>query len=128
MYLREARDNLRQLHHGPMGFDRDAQHLAQHRDPDLKANAGEEAGQHGLREEVGNEAQFEQSRNGEESGSHQGHQARQRDIPCAAGVFHAGDASGENRRGRRIGGHHEVAGRTESRETQQQAAAACRNP
>ena len=59
MDVRQTADDLGELLNRPVGVDRDAQHLAEHRDADLEADAGEKADQHGLRKEVGEEAELE---------------------------------------------------------------------
>ena len=59
MQMRQPTDDLGELLDRPVGVDRHTQHLAEHRDADLEADAGEKADQHRLRKEVGQEAELE---------------------------------------------------------------------
>ena len=54
-----ATDHLGDLVDGAGAVNRHAEHLAEHRDADLETDAREKADQHGLREEVGEEAELE---------------------------------------------------------------------
>ena len=96
-----------------MSGDWDSQHLSQHGDADLEPNSGEKAGKHGLGEKVGDEAQFEQSRQQQEPSGKQRNRPRQRNISRAGCGRQAGDSSGEDGRGRGVGGNHQVAGGAE---------------
>ena len=99
-----------------MSGNRHSQHLSKHRDSDLEPNPSEEADEHRLREEVGDEAQFEQSRQQQEPGRKQRDRTRQGYIPCTGYWRQAGDPTGKDGRGCGVGGNHQVAGGAEGRE------------
>ena len=61
MDRREPRRDLAQLDERLSRGDRQAEHVAEHADRDLETDPGEEADQHGPREEVGEEAEPEQA-------------------------------------------------------------------
>ena len=119
MQLREAAADFGELNDGLVGVDLDAEHLAENRDADLKADAGEEADEYGLGEEVGDEAELEQAREQQKTGGEQRHQASQGDVACAGGGRHAGESAAKDRRGGGVGGDDEIAGRAEGREGEQ---------
>ena len=62
MHAGKPAADLVQLHDGFMRVDRDAEHLTEHGDADLKSHAGEKADEHCLGEKVSDEAKFEQAR------------------------------------------------------------------
>ncbi len=94
-------------------MDFDAEHLAEHGDRDLKADAGKETHQHGLRKEVREKSQLEDARQQEHRRrQHRNHRCH-RDVAWACHRREIGKAAGQNRGGRRIRRDHEVAGRTE---------------
>ncbi len=84
VYLREPAYDLDQLQNCPAGVDRQAHHLAQHRNPDLKAHARKKAGEDGLRKEVGQETEFRDSRDEQHSRGEQRHYCGESDVRRAA--------------------------------------------
>src|ERR1700679_735117 len=77
-----------------IGFD--AEHLAEDCDTDLKAYSGEEADENSLGEEVGDEAELEQTRKQQKSGGEERDETGQRYISCAGGRGHAGESAAKN--------------------------------
>ena len=55
--VRQGAEDLEELHNGSAGPNLHADHLAQHRNTDLKSDTGEKSHQHSLREEVSQESQ-----------------------------------------------------------------------
>ena len=112
----EPNQDLPGLHHGPARLHRDAEHVGQHADADLDADAGEEAHQHGPRQEIRKEPQPEQARHQQQRRGQQGHHADQRQILRARRVGHGGQRAGQDRGRAGIGGHDQMARRGEDRE------------
>ncbi len=54
--------DLVELEDGFVGIGGDAEHLSEDGDADLEADTGEKSDEHGLGEEVGDEAELEQAR------------------------------------------------------------------
>jgi hypothetical protein len=59
--LGETADELAHSIDGAVGRDSDAEHLAEHGDADLHADAGEESDEHGPRQEIGEESELEKA-------------------------------------------------------------------
>ena len=96
-----------------------AEHVAQHRDADLKSDPGEKTDQHRARKEVGEKSQLEDPRQQQKAGGQQRHHADQRHVLLAGGRSHLGQRTGKDDGRRRIRSHDEMAGRTEHRERDQ---------
>ena len=116
MDLGETADELAQLIDGAMRRHGDAEHLAEHGDADLDADAGEESDEHGPRQEIGEESELEEPREQKQRGGEQRERADERHVPLAARRGHFGKPAGEDRRGRRVGRHDQVPRRSEDRE------------
>jgi hypothetical protein len=58
MHFLQSSTNFSQLQDRSASGNLHSQHLSKHRDSDLEPNPSEEADEHRLREEVGDEAQF----------------------------------------------------------------------
>ena len=82
----QAAQDLAQLIDGAMRVDRHAEHLAQHGDADLDADACEKPDQHRARQEVGEEPELEEPRQQQQAGGEQRHHAHQRHVALAGGV------------------------------------------
>lgn len=59
---RQAAQNVPELDQSAMGIDCDPQHVGQHGDADLHADAGEKTDQRGAREKIGQKPQPENAR------------------------------------------------------------------
>ena len=70
---------------------RNPQHLAGNGDADLESNAGQKSDQHRLREEVGQKAESEQSRQQEAGRRQQRHQPGQLHVVLAGYGRHVGE-------------------------------------
>ncbi len=84
---------------------------------DLDADAGEEADEHGPRQEVGQEPEAQEAGQDEDDAHHEGGQAGQGDpLRRRDRDAHGRDARVEDDCGRRVGTDHQVARRTEDGE------------
>ncbi len=77
---------------GAVGRHGDAEHLAEHGDADLDADACEEPDEHGPRQEIGEEPEPEKPRKQKERGGEQRERADERHVPLAARRGHFGKA------------------------------------
>ena len=112
----QALQELPRLTERAVRGDRDAEHVRQHGDADLAADAGEKPDQHGARQEVGQEPQLEDPRQQQQPGGEQRDHADQRDVLRAAGRRHGGQRAEQDGCGGGVGRHDQVAGRPEDRE------------
>ena len=94
----------------------DPDHVAEHRDADLNAHAGEKPDQRRPGEEVGEESELEDAGQHEKTGGQERDHADQRHVVFARRLGHARKRAGENRGGRRIRRHDEMARRAEDGE------------
>ena len=83
MHLGQSSYHFRELQDRSASGDGHSQHFSQYGDADLKPDSCQKAGKYGLGEKVGDEAQFEQSRQQQKPRSEQCHRARERDISRA---------------------------------------------
>ncbi len=116
MHVARSPQDEHELIEGVLARDREAEHLAQRRDADLDADAGEEPDQHGLREEIGEEAELEQPREEQVASRQQRHQPRERLVPRAPGRRQLRESVGDDRCGRRVRRHDQAARGAERRE------------
>ena len=72
-----------------MRADRDTEHVAEHRDADLKPDAGEKPDQHRAREEIGEESELEDPCQEQNPRGQQRHHADQRHVLLAGRHRHA---------------------------------------
>ncbi len=105
---REFAADFVELYESFVGVDLDAKHLSEHRDANLKPDAGEKSNEHRLGEKVGDEAEFEQARYEQKSSGQQRDQACKRHIACAGSGRHVCDPPAQNRCRGRVGGDHKV--------------------
>ena len=113
VYVRDALIDLDQLPYGLMGFDLQPEHSTEHCNADLKAHSGKKSHQHGLREEVSQKAQLQNSGQQQQSSGQQGHGSSQRHISRAGQRRHGRDSARKNGCCGRIGSHDQVSRRTE---------------
>jgi hypothetical protein len=113
MHVREHAGGVHELGQGLLARGLDAEHVGQLRDRDLDADPGQEPHQHSAGQEVGQEAEPGQAGHEQHRAGQQGRQPGQLDVRWRARHRQAGERGGEDDRGRRIRGHHEVTGRTE---------------
>ena len=85
-----------------------AQHAGDLPQRDLNADPGQEADQHGAREEVGQESQAHDARQNQENRGHQRQHAGQRQVLLRADGGDPHETGGEDRRRCGIRAHHEV--------------------
>ena len=90
MDVGQAAADLVELDECLAGIGFDAQHLAEDRDADLKADSGEKSDEYGPGKEVGDEAEFEQAREQEKACGEQCNHACERHVARAGGRRHAG--------------------------------------
>ena len=106
---RQAPQDLPGLHQRAMRLDRHTEHVAEHRDADLNADAGEKPDQHRAREEIGEKSELQHPRQKQKHRGQQRRHADQRHILLAQGRRHGGQRAREDGRGGGIGRHHEMA-------------------
>ena len=99
-----------------MRNDVHAEHAAEHRDADLNPDACQKPDQHRARQEIREEAQFEDARQQKEARGQQSQHADQRHIFLAGERRHARERVGEDRRGRGISRNDQMARGAEDRE------------
>ena len=118
MYMGQAAADLVELDDGSVGVGCDAEHLAENGDADLKADSSEKAGEHGLGEEVGDEAELQQAREQQKSSGEQSDQAGESNISRAGGGRHVGESAAKDGGCGGVGGDDEIARRAEGCEGQ----------
>src|SRR5882757_6172832 len=113
MDLGQPAADLVELDEAFVGVGRNANHLTEDRDADLKAYAGEKADEYGSGEKVGDEAEHEQAREQEKKGGEQCDETCQRDVSRTGRRRDAVEATAKNGGGGGVGSDDEVARRTE---------------
>jgi len=113
MNVRQSSQHFAQLKQGSTRRNRHPKHLAEHGNADLKANSSKKAGEHGLREKVGDKAHLEQARHQQKRSRQQCDRAREGHIAGAGGGRHVREFGSKDRRGGGVCGNHQIAGRSE---------------
>ena len=96
--------------------DGDTDHVAEHRRTDLHADTDQKADQRRAGQEIGEKAELENAGEHEQPGCQQRDHADERHVVLAGRLGHARERAGEDRGGRRIRRHDEMARRAEDRE------------
>ena len=108
--------NLPKLDQRSARGDVHAQHVAEHRRPDLNADAGQKPDQRRAGQKVGKKSELEDARQHKKAGSQQRNHADQRHVMFAGRRRHPRKRTRKNRRGRRIRRDNEMTRRPEDRE------------
>ena len=98
MYMVKVAADVVELSDGPVGGTLQTEHLGQNGDANLKSDPRKKAREHGLREEVGDEAELQQTREEQESSGEESDQAGQSNISGACSRSHVDEATAKNGR------------------------------
>jgi hypothetical protein len=105
----QSAHDIPELGQSAMRLDRYSEHVGKHGDPDLNADANEEADQRRSREKIGEKTEFEHSRQQQQQGGQQGEHADQSHIFFTCRGRHVRQGAGKDRGRGGICRHNEMA-------------------